>query len=209
MQAKQFWDKMAGKYDKKSLRKYQKAYEDTIEISRKYLRSHDRMLDFACGTGITTIALAPSVQHVTAIDISGEMIRLAKDKATVNGIDNITFKATTIRDKDLENGSFDVITAFNVLHGLEDVNGSLNRIWELLRAGGIFLSVTDCLGEKRTMQSILYAVLSRMGVIPKINPFKRIDLVNMITSRGFTVIEEENLYASPPNCYLAARKTGS
>jgi len=209
MQAKQFWDKMAGKYDKKSLRKYQKAYEDTIEISRKYLRSHDRMLDFACGTGITTIALAPSVQHVTAIDISGEMIRLAKDKATVNGIDNITFKATTIRDKDLENGSFDVITAFNVLHGLEDVNGSLNRIWELLRAGGIFLSVTDCLGEKRTMQSILYAVLSRMGVIPKINPFKRIDLVNMITSRGFALIEEENLYASPPNCYLAARKTGS
>lgn len=207
--AKRFWDKIASRYDKQALRKYQTAYGETIEISRKYLRSNDRVLDFACGTGITTIELAPSVQQIMAIDLSDKMIRLAKDKATFNGIDNITFKAATIEDTDLKNASFDVITAFNILHGLEDVERSLTRIWTLLKAGGIFLSVTDCLGEKRTMTSILYAVLSKMGFIPKVSSFKRTDLVRMITSKGFTVIEEKNLYPSPPNYYLAARKTGS
>jgi len=167
------------------------------------------MLDFACGTGITTIELAPSVQHVMAIDLSDEMIRVAKGKATLNGIDNITFKATTIENTDLENASFDVITAFNVLHGLDDVERSINRIRTLLKEGGFFLSVTDCLGEKRTIKTILYAVLSRLCLIPKVSSFSRTDLVSMITSKGFTVIEEKNLYPSPPNYYLAARKGDS
>ncbi len=209
MESKRFWDKIAGKYDKQALRKYQKAYEETIEISRKYLRNDDTMLDFACGTGITTIELARSVQQVVAVDLSDEMIRLARDKATFNGIDNITFKAATIEDTDIGNASFDIITAFNVLHGLEDLERSLSRIWTLLKAGGFFLSVTDCLGEKRTMTGILYTGLSKMGFIPKINSFKRTDLIRMITSKGFTVIEERNLYPSPPNCYIAARKASS
>lgn len=209
MDAKKFWDKTAGQYDKLALKKYRKAYEETIAISKKYLQPRDRLLDFACGTGITTIELAGFVQQVMAIDLSDEMVKIAKEKALGRGIDNITFKAATLKDDGLLNSSFDVITAFNIFHGLNDVESALARIRTLLKAGGLFLSVTDCLGEKRTATGILYRALAKMGFIPIVNAFKKDELVKMITTQGFAVIEERNLYPSPPNYYIAARKNSA
>jgi len=206
MDTKRFWNKLAGTYDKQALGKYRKAYEETIALSRRYLKPGDLMLDFACGTGITTIALATSVRQVTAIDLSDEMIRLARDKATSAGIENISFKASTLADHDLIQGSFDVITAFNILHGLDRVEAVLSRISALLKAGGLFLSVTDCLGEKTTLTGIGYTLLSKAGIIPRMNSFSRSALQEMIAANGFTVIEEKNLYPSPPNYFIAAQK---
>lgn len=206
MDSKKFWDRIAGRYDKQALGKYRAAYEETVTISRKYLKPADRLLDFACGTGITTIELAQSVRQVTAIDLSEEMIRLAREKATSNGVENITFKVSAIEDTDLSESSFDVITAFNILHGIKDVHDVLSRIWTLLKPGGFFLSVTDCLGEKTSITSLLYTVLSTLGFIPPVTSFNRNDLISMIRSKGFTIIEEKNLYPSPPNYYIVAKK---
>jgi ubiquinone/menaquinone biosynthesis C-methylase UbiE len=205
MEPQRFWDKIASKYDKQALGKYQETYQETISISKKYLKPTDNLLDFACGTGITTIEAAKSVQQVMAIDLSGEMIRVAREKATSSGIDNITFKIATIEDTELINNSFDVVTAFNILHGINNVDAVLTRIWSLLKPGGIFLSVTDCLGEKISIR-ILYTVLSKLGFIPNVTGFKRYDLLKMICTNGFRIIEDKNLYPSPPNYFIAARK---
>lgn len=205
MEPKQFWNKIAGKYDRQALGKYQNAYAETIAISKKYLNKSDRVLDFACGTGITTIEIAPVVRQVIAIDLSEEMIRLAREKAASNGIDNASFYVSSLKDADLADHSFDVITAFNILHGLDNPESVLSHIWRLLKPGGFFLSVTDCLGEKTTMTSILHIVLHKLGIIPKVNFFKRDDLITLI-SKGFAVVEEKNLYPVPPNYYIAAVK---
>ena len=39
------------------------------------------VLEFGCGTGGTAIIHAPYVKHIRAIDISGNMIAIAKGKA--------------------------------------------------------------------------------------------------------------------------------
>jgi 23S rRNA (uracil1939-C5)-methyltransferase len=44
-----------------------------------------------CGSGAVEIFLSPYVRKVTAIDVSGESIACAKENATLNGIENITF----------------------------------------------------------------------------------------------------------------------
>lgn len=197
---------MAGRYDRQALGRYGKSYEETVAIAGKYLKPMDTLLDYACGTGITSIPIAAAVRRVVAIDLSDKMIRIAREKAKCSGIENITFKTTTIEDPDLINDAFDVITAFNILHGLKEVETVLLRIRTLLKEGGFLLSVTDCLGEKKSLAGILYTFLSKIAIIPHVNLFKRNDLTEIITAAGFSVIEEKQLYPSPPNYFIAAVK---
>lgn len=51
-------------------------------------------------------------------------------------------------DESLRPGSFDAVVACNVLLYLENRAEVLARIRELLRPEGMFLSATDCLGER-------------------------------------------------------------
>ena len=76
----EFWDGRAQNYDAQVGTHYAEAYEKTAACFKKYLKPTDTVLDFACGTGIVTFAVAPSVQSVRAIDVSGEMVRRAQEK---------------------------------------------------------------------------------------------------------------------------------
>ena len=64
----EFWDGRAQNYDAQVGTHYAEAYEKTAACFKKYLKPTDTVLDFACGTGIVTFAVAPSVQSVRAID---------------------------------------------------------------------------------------------------------------------------------------------
>ena len=81
----EFWDGRAQNYDAQVGTHYAEAYEKTAACFKKYLKPTDTVLDFACGTGIVTFAVAPSVQSVRAIDVSGEMVRRAQEKSQSAG----------------------------------------------------------------------------------------------------------------------------
>lgn len=49
---KRFWNKISDRYDARAMVKYNDACNQTIELSKKYLRGSDYVLDFACGNGI-------------------------------------------------------------------------------------------------------------------------------------------------------------
>ena len=70
---KEFWNKRAQVYDQQVSGIYQEAYEKTAAYSLAQLHPEDRVLEFACGTGIVTCAVAPHVEHVLAIDQAEEM----------------------------------------------------------------------------------------------------------------------------------------
>ena len=61
---------MSKNYDNSADKKFKKTYEETINLSSSILKEKDCVLDFACGTGITTIEIAKKVKSVIAIDIS-------------------------------------------------------------------------------------------------------------------------------------------
>ena len=78
---KEFWNKRAQVYDQQVSGIYQEAYEKTAAYSLAQLHPEDRVLEFACGTGIVTCAVAPHVEHVLAIDQAEEMAGKAWEKA--------------------------------------------------------------------------------------------------------------------------------
>lgn len=202
-----FWDKAAKNYDKQVNKKYAKTNRNTIELSRRYLNANHIVLDFACGTGIITIELAKNVKKMYAIDISEKMIEIARNKMINNKIANLEFEVTNIFDTKLNDIEVDALLAFNILYFLEDIDKFLNRIRELLPSEGLFISATDCLGERKSLkENLLSFFLSKLGTIPLIKKYKTLELENIIKSHGFKIVETKNLYHNPPNYFIVAKK---
>ncbi len=201
-----FWNHRSHNYDEQIGPLYERAYQLTAERTLAYLKPEDRVLDFACGTGIVTLEEAPHVKYVRAIDISDEMVVKAKQKMADHGVTNVEVTQTDLFDPCLEPASFDVVTAFNVLCYVEDSAAVLARIRSLLKPGGRFLSATDCLGEKLTKVGVKKWFKSHTGSMPYVAFYKMKGLERRIADAGFTVVESENLFPAPPNLFVAARK---
>ncbi len=206
--SKTFWNRMAKSYDKQVDKKYGRAYADTITLSKDHLQSDFRVLDFACGTALTTIELSRSVEEIQAIDISKQMIKIAKTKALNEQALNIDFSVCDIFDKKFDHERFDAILAFNILCYFKDHEAVLNRIQKLLKPSGIFLSATDCLGQEKSILITFMIWLSKLGIMPVMNRLTMKSLKNNIQQSGFKILNEQNLYNSPPNYFIAAKKKG-
>ena len=200
----EFWNMRSSHYDESSGRQYAQAHARTVELALKYMKPTDRVLEFACGTGLTTVGIAPHVAQVRAIDISDGMV--AKARVRLEGLSNVELSQTDLFDPCLAEGSFDAVTAFNVLLYVEDRPRVLARIRALLKPEGMFLSATDCLGEGITKVGIQKFWKSHTGSMPYVAFDTRKKLERDIAAAGFTVLERENLYPAPPNLFFAARK---
>lgn len=121
--SEKFWNRVASKPGTKVSRVTSK----TIELTRKHLHSNNVVLDFGCGTGSITTAIANDVQHIHAIDTSAGMIEIAKEVLEERVIHNITYSQSTLFDKRLEQGAFDVAVAFNILHYIEALPQVIQR----------------------------------------------------------------------------------
>lgn len=89
-----FWNHRSQNYDEQIGPQYERAYQLTAERTLAYLKPEDRVLDFACGTGIVTLEEAPHVKYIRAIDISDEMAAKAKQKMIDHGVTNVEVTQT-------------------------------------------------------------------------------------------------------------------
>ena len=205
MKSEVFWDKMSSNYDNQ-VKKYQQTYTDTIERIKKYLKKDDIVLDFACGTGITTIQISGFVKEIHAIDISQRMIDIAEEKAEKNEIGNLKLYKTDLFNGEFEKNSFDVVLAVNILYFLKNAPENISRIYKLLKPGGLFISATDCLGEKISLLNRIKHFLSRIGILPFMKMYSISELEDLVTDVDFKIIETANLYDNPPNYFIVAKK---
>jgi 2-polyprenyl-3-methyl-5-hydroxy-6-metoxy-1,4-benzoquinol methylase len=204
--SEEFWNKMAGKFDEQVDRKYGDTYRKTIALSKKYLSTNHTVLDFACGTGIATVGLAKFTKQILAIDTSCEMIDVARAKTASRQIDNVEYAVTSIFDSQFDDLRVDVVLAFNILHFVQDIDALLTRIRELLPARGIFISATDCFGERSSIGTALLGFLSKVGILPFARKYSTDELEDKVRSAGFKVIETQDLHHSPPNHFIVSRR---
>ena len=81
----EYWNGRAGTYDSV----YRTSTYAAELMRRMDLSPDDSVLDIACGTGAVTIKLANKVRHVTALDISKEMLEILKYRAQQADLHNI------------------------------------------------------------------------------------------------------------------------
>ena len=204
-----FWDKVANKFDKR-FKKLDQTEIKTLENTKKYLNVRHIVLDYGCGTGAMAIEIAENVKKIHGIDISQKMIDVAKRKAAARKIENIDFIQSTIFDERYKRESFDVILAFNILHFLEDTQRVMTRINELLKREGLIISVTPCLGEKKSFINILIFLLvflqTKLGMAPYMRFFRISEFEDLIANANFQIVETESLHSISEQYFIVAKK---
>jgi SAM-dependent methyltransferase len=106
-----------------------------------------RLLDVACGAGYPAIDAAAAVRpggHVTAIDLSPEMIAVASAQATELGVDAIDFRQMDAEELGFADGTFDAVTNAYGLMFCPEPSQSLREAHRVLAPDGrIALAVWD------------------------------------------------------------------
>lgn len=204
--SRDFWNMRSRTYDDLVGTMYEETNRLTAEYALKYLNPGDRVLDFACGTGLITLQVASHVSHIRAIDISDEMVARFRGKLDGQAVSNVELSQTDLFDPCLDPGSFDAVMACNVLCYVKNFEDVMIRIRELLKPGGYFLSATDCLGQTRSKAGAQKFVRSHTGKMPYVAFFRNKGLAKKIADNGFTVLETAVLYPTPPNLFVAAQK---
>lgn len=177
----------------------------------RHLEESDVVLDYGCGTGTTACELAGHVAEIQGIDISTRMIELSTQKANVNGVDNVSFAQADIFDGGYSKGSFDVVLAFNMLHTVPDPQRVVQRVHELLKPEGLFISLTPCLRERMSLlvsaQIQLVRLLCKLGIIPV--PIRRLqssDLDDLVSGGNFYAAETKTIFSGASSYFIAAKK---
>jgi peptidoglycan/xylan/chitin deacetylase (PgdA/CDA1 family)/SAM-dependent methyltransferase len=133
-----FYDGLAGEYDAEQDRHsiVRQAEQDVI-LNRlpRLLQKTDAVLEIGAGTGRFTLELANYSREVLAVDLSGRMLEILRQKAENAGVSNIRTLQGDIRQMDLE-GVFDVICAFSCLEYINDLEELFRYLRPHLKKNG-------------------------------------------------------------------------
>jgi len=199
----EFWDRVAVKYAASPVGN-ERAYEQTLELTRGYLGPGTSVLEIGCGTGTTALKLAGAAGHITATDISPAVIGIAEGRRAEAGAENVTFAAA--QSDAAGAGGHDAVLAFNLLHLLPDPSATIRHAREMLKPGGVFISKTMCLAESSFIFRPMIFVMRLIGKAPYVRFLRRAELEALIAAEGFEIVEHVAFDGAPNSRCIVARR---
>lgn len=104
-------------------------------------------LEVGCGTGAFSRRLAERAQHVVALDLSTEMIRVARARS--QHFQNLEYRCADVMAGDLPREAFDCVATIATLHHLP-LREALLKLKECVKPGGVLL-VIDLFEPERNL----------------------------------------------------------
>ena len=136
-----YFEKNAKGWDE--MRKLYVAEEDVEKAMLAAVADVDieSLLDLGTGTGRILEVFSPHIQRGLGIDLSREMLAIARAKLESGDITHCKVRHGDIHDPPLEDASVDVITIHHVLHFLDDPAIVVDQAARKLKPGGRLLIV--------------------------------------------------------------------
>jgi SAM-dependent methyltransferase len=95
-------------------------------------------LDVGCGAGAFSRLLAPRCERLLGVDLSREMVRIARERAEAEGLAHLRFRVVDANSMPLSPESLDLVVSIATLHHLP-AEPTLARWRDALRPGGTLL----------------------------------------------------------------------
>jgi 2-polyprenyl-3-methyl-5-hydroxy-6-metoxy-1,4-benzoquinol methylase len=96
--------------------------------------SFDSCLEMGCGTGKNTVWLEQKASHVKAVDLSKEMMDVARTKVQTN---KVNFELADInQDWNFANGQYDLAVFSLVLEHIENLHPVFEKLAKCIQPGG-------------------------------------------------------------------------
>ena len=196
-----FWDNVADGYARRPVPD-ESVYQRKLAMTREYLTSESRVLEFGCGTGSTALTHAPHVAHIVATDVSAAMIDIGREKAALADIDNVSFRQAGVEDFEAPDSSYDMVLALNLIHLLEDRAAAIAKIHRVLKPGGT-LRMFEHTGSRfypfRLFMNVMTPLTRLVG--PDMN---RPTVANVVAA-GFEILEVGYVYLDVVKTIVACR----
>ena len=148
-----------------------------------------RVLNIGCGFGKSTIYLASKYGcHLTAMDISDELVKKVTKTADKTGVSNII--STSVLNKDdpkTPDGAFDAVFVESILAFIHRKELLLHEIFLNLRPGGT-LALLELISLKEKLPSQKQEELNSFFGLP-FQPIDEHSWKNILTETGFAVMQ--------------------
>ena len=200
MQAKNFWDRNAKRYDR-FMRKDAAAYDAMYERICDSVR-HKTVLELATGTGLIAKHIVNAAQSVEATDASSEMIGRAKAGDISQ---KLHFSVQDMFALPYADRSFDAVIVANALHIVPQPEKALAEIRRVLKDDGVLIAPTFVHAEN-SLSGKAKAFLMKLVGFPLKSKWTQADYLAFLRQNGWTLRRTEVLKASFPLCYAECEK---
>ncbi|HVS80159.1 MAG TPA: class I SAM-dependent methyltransferase [Pyrinomonadaceae bacterium] len=169
-------------------------------IERMRVPTDARVLDVGCGSGWATRLLAEYASNgrVTGIDISDEMIRIARESSRT--LPNVDFEIASAERLAFNDNEFTHAFSMESLYYYRDIAGALKEIYRVLKPGGVFVAVVDLYWENEAT----HQWIDNLNVPVELLSVD--DYRSLFIDAGFVDIRDERLFDPTP---IPANYTGS
>src|SRR5438046_1856888 len=135
--SQEFFSSSAGQWD----RLRDELYGDRFHLGAlaAFAQSEWVLGDLGCGTGETSVVLAPFVRHVIAVDASAAMLQAARKR--LQAFDNVELRRGDLEALPIDDARLDAATLMLVLHYVPEPEGALSEVARVLKPGGRFVLV--------------------------------------------------------------------
>jgi 2-polyprenyl-3-methyl-5-hydroxy-6-metoxy-1,4-benzoquinol methylase len=142
-------------------------------------RLHPPLLDVGCGQGVQSVFLSRRVGPIDCVDNDPYCIRICRDTAMLNDVP-ITVHSASAYDLPFAAGSYNTVTAFEMLEHLEFPAAALAEYRRVMATGGTLLISTPTKGSMPPGE-----------VEGHVQDFSVADLVAMMDGAGFDTVNVE------------------
>ena len=157
-----------------------------VKMLSNHLEPGMTVLELGCGAGYFTCELARSGADITAIDVSPELLEMAKSKCSAP---NVRYEIQNACALPYPEASFDSIVGSSILHHLE-IDKALREAYRVLRPGrSISFTEPNMLNPQIAIQKNIPWIKRRLGDSPDETAFFRWPLRRMLEQTGYRDVQ--------------------
>lgn len=159
-----------------------------VKMLSGHLRPEMTVLELGCGTGYFTSELVRSGAEIVAIDVSPDLLQLARAQ---HSAPNVRYELQNAYAMSYPDASFDSVVGSSVLHHLE-IQPALREIHRVLKPSGtIFFTEPNMLNPQIAVQKNVPWIKRKLGDSPDETAFFRWPLRRSLEKNGFREIRIE------------------
>jgi SAM-dependent methyltransferase len=153
-----------------------------VKMLSGHLKPEMTVLELGCGTGYFTRELARSGADIVAIDVSPELLEIARTNCSAP---NVRYEIQNAYALTYSNATFDSVVGSSVLHHLE-IEEAVREIYRVLKPGGtIHFTEPNMLNPQIAIQKNVPWIKRRLGDSPDETAFFRWSLRRLLEQTGY------------------------
>jgi len=161
-------------------------------IARMGVGAESRVLDVGCGSGWATRLLADYALkgRVTGIDISDEMVRVAR--ASSPSHQNVDFEVASAEQLPFDDQEFTHAFSMESLYYYRNIPQAVGEIYRVMRKGGLFCAVVDLYWESEATHQWVETLKVPVQLL-RVDDYRA-----LFRDAGFTNIRDERIIDPTP-----------